>query len=354
MRAAIESWLHQQWSKRGLLAWCLSPFALIYLAIFRAKAHETKPVQLPVPVVVVGNIYVGGTGKTPITIQLVRELRLAGYTPGVISRGYGRRHDLPEVVEKDSPAEQVGDEPLLIEHLAQCPVVVGRDRVAAGRLMLEKFPKVNLIVSDDGLQHLRLARDVELAVVGARGLGNGWVLPAGPLREPPSRLDSVDAIILNATTDTVASRTPRFAATSQFGTVINLATGTKRHIDALAHDIEDKKAKVLAAAGIASPDRFYAMLRAHDIECSTLDLGDHFNFRTNPFARRTEDFIFVTGKDAVKCRQNPEIVKDQRIWVVDLEIQLDPYLVEFLIGLINERRPDAPVRITLNSQPQSI
>lgn len=354
MRAAIESWLHRQWSKRGLFAWCLSPFALIYLAIFRAKAHEAKPVQLPVPVVVVGNIYVGGTGKTPITIQLVRDLRNAGYCPGVISRGYGGAHDQSQPVLADSLAEVVGDEPLLIKNLTQCPVVVGRNRVAAGQLMLQKYPQVNLIVSDDGLQHLHLARDVELAVVGAHGLGNGWVLPAGPLREPPSRLDHVDAIILNATQDTVSSRTPRFAATSQFGAIVHLATGTRRHIDDLAREVQQKHCEVLAAAGIASPDRFYAMLRAHNIECNTLDLGDHFNFRTNPFAKRNEDYIFVTGKDAVKCRQNSEIRKDPRIWVVDLEIQLDPYLIEVVIGLINERRPDAPVKITFNNNPQSI
>ena len=199
MRAAVERVLHDVWSHRGIAASLLYPFSLVYLAIARRRAARTTPVELPVPVVVVGNIYVGGTGKTPITIELVRELKAAGFTPGVISRGYGRASEEQHLVEDDSPASTVGDEPLLIRRATGVPVAVGRDRVAAGRLLIRSNPSVNVIVSDDGLQHRRLARDVELAVVGARGLGNSWALPAGPLRELPSRLDSVDAIVLSAT-----------------------------------------------------------------------------------------------------------------------------------------------------------
>lgn len=195
MRATIESWLHRQWTKRGLLAWALSPLSLVFLCIARNRRLKTKPHRLPVPVVVVGNIYVGGTGKTPVTIALVKELLRRGYHPGVVSRGFGRRDDAPQMVHTDSPAANVGDEPLLIARQTLVPVAVARDRVAAALLLLDKHPECDLIISDDGLQHYSLARDVELAVVGARGLGNGWVLPAGPLREPPSRLDEVDAIV---------------------------------------------------------------------------------------------------------------------------------------------------------------
>lgn len=237
MRAAVERVLHDVWSHRGIAASLLYPFSLVYLAIARRRAARTTPVELPVPVVVVGNIYVGGTGKTPITIELVRELKAAGFTPGVISRGYGRASKEQHLVEDDSPASTVGDEPLLIRRATGVPVAVGRDRVAAGRLLIRSNPSVNVIVSDDGLQHRRLARDVELAVVGARGLGNSWALPAGPLRELPSRLDSVDAIVLSATEDTIESRTPRFAATSQLGDVVRLCDGRRRSIEDISHRI---------------------------------------------------------------------------------------------------------------------
>ena len=214
--------------------------------------------------------------------------------------------------------------------------------MAAGKLLLASHPEINVIVSDDGLQHLRLARDFELAVIGARGIGNGWVLPAGPLREPPSRLDTVDALVLNATTDTIASRTPRFAATSQIGAAHQLATGATAHIDDLSDKINKAKSRVLAAAGIASPERFFAMLRAHDIACAELRLGDHYSFEVNPFEHWDTDYIFVTGKDAVKCRQIPELAQDPRIWAVDLEMHLDPYLIELVLGRLKELKQTAP------------
>lgn len=336
MRARIERALHEVWSHRGIAASLLYPFSLVYLAIARSKAAKVNPIELPVPVVVVGNIYVGGTGKTPITIALVRELKAAGFTPGIISRGYGRASSEVHLVEDESPASEVGDEPLLIRRATRAPVAVGRDRVAAGRLLLERNPTINVIVSDDGLQHRRLARDVELAVVGARGLGNGWALPAGPLRELPSRLDEVDAIVLSANEDIVESRTPRFAATSQLGDAVRLADGARRSIEDISHRIAEKEAKVLAAAGIAAPERFFNMLAAHDIEGKTLGLGDHFAFDTNPFAGSQADYIFITGKDAVKAVQNLEIKNDRRVWTVEYQTQLDPYLVQFVVEKLTE------------------
>ena len=336
MQASFEDWLHSQWAKRGALAISLLPLSWIYSFICHSRADKITPVELPVPVVVVGNIYVGGTGKTPITIQLVRELRAAGFTPGVISRGYGRKEDAPKLVKDDSPASEVGDEPLLIRKLAKCPAAVGRDRVAAGKLLLAQYPKVDVIVSDDGLQHKRLARDMELAVIGARGFGNGWTMPAGPLREPPSRLDSVDALIMNATTATFDCRTPRYAATSQLGMCIQLSSGRRCDIDELSREIAEKKAATLAAAGIAAPGRFFFFFRAHGIQGATLALGDHYDYQDNPFAHWQVDYIFITGKDAVKCKQIPAIANDTRIWVADLEMQLDPYLVQAVVEKVRE------------------
>ena len=327
----IEAWLHRVWSHRGPTACLLYPLSLIYGAISASKRKSTKPQHLPVPVVVVGNIYVGGTGKTPVTIALVRELRARGWTPGVISRGFGRQADEVKIVSPESDAREVGDEPLLIARDSMAPVAVGRARYQAGLALLHAHPGVNIILSDDGLQHTALARDVELAVIGAGGLGNGWLLPAGPLREPVSRLDKVDALILNTTTDVeVESRTPRFAVSSCFGACRRLSNGDIRDIDEISHDLKASQGKALAAAGIASPGRFFAMVRAHDIDCAELELGDHYDFAKNPFAGRKESIILITSKDAVKCARIPEIKNDDRIWVIGLEVVLDAYLVDIV------------------------
>lgn len=328
-RARIEAWLHKQWAKCGLFAWLLSPLSLIYLCVSQTKARDAVPEKLPVPVVVVGNIYVGGTGKTPVTIALVRKLAKLGWKPGVISRGYGRKEDPIRLVNPDTDADASGDEPLLIARKTRVPVAVGRNRYEAGLTLLREHPEVNLIISDDGLQHYGLARDVELCVVGARGIGNEWVLPAGPLREPPSRLDKVDAIILNATEEVLATRTPRFAATAMFGVCRSLKTGEQSDIDSLAEKFADKG--FAAAAGIAVPGRFFSMLRAHGIICSqTLELGDHFSYDSNPFGEIDAGCIFITEKDAVKCRQVPEIKNDPRIWIVGYDIELEDYLIDLI------------------------
>jgi len=340
MRAAIEAWIHRQWAKRGLLALLLSPFSLIFLIAVRWHFQRIRPVRVAVPVVVVGNIYVGGTGKTPITINLVQQLVKAGLHPGVISRGYKSEGAGTRLVTDTSRADEVGDEPLLIEQATHVPVAVNRDRVAAAQLLLQEHPEVDVIVSDDGLQHRRLARDVELAVVGARGLGNGWVLPAGPLREPPSRLDTVDAIILNATSDTISSRTPRFAATSQLGRARHLASGRTQSLNSLSRAIRKNKQTAQAAAGIALPDRFFSMLRAHDIECEGVRLADHCDFAVNPFKSMQADVILITGKDAVKCKQIPEIANDERIWVAELEVSLDEFLIKQVLERITAAKKE--------------
>ena len=230
----------------------------------------------------------------------------------------------------------MGDEPLLISRETGVPVAVGRQRYQAGLALRKAHPEIDVIVSDDGLQHHALARDFEIAVVGTRGLGNGLVLPAGPLREPPSRLDTVDAIVLNTNNEVIVkSRTPRYAASSCFGQCTQLATGKTATIDELAERIHEHNWKPLSAAGIAAPQRFFAMIRAHDVEGETIELGDHFDFAENPFAGRTEDIIFITGKDAVKCYSDPVLSKDERLWVVSLDMHLDPYLIDSIETILN-------------------
>ncbi len=321
--------LHRQWAKKGLFALLLSPFSFVFLCVSRYRAMHAQPERLPVPVVVVGNIYVGGTGKTPVTIALARGLRKMGWHPGVISRGYGRKADGVKLVGPNTDSSSSGDEPLLIARKTGLPVAVGRDRVEAGRLLLKSSPEIDIIISDDGLQHYALRRDVELCVIGAHGIGNGWVLPAGPLREPPSRLDSVDAIVLNATSAILETRTPRFAASSTLGRCTQLSTGKELTLEALRGQLEGKT--FAAAAGIAVPTRFFAMLRARGFICEkTLELGDHFSFESNPFKDLDADCILITEKDAVKCRQIREIASDPRIWVAGYDIVIEDYLLELV------------------------
>ena len=309
MSAQIEAWLHRTWSHRGLVPILLSPLSLVFRAVSEWKRRKSVAKSVPVPVVVVGNIYVGGTGKTPVTIALVRALREKGWTPGVISRGYGRSEDDVRLVTPNADALLTGDEPLLIAQETKAPVAVSRYRYRAAQKLLELHPEVDLIISDDGLQHHALARDFEIAVVGARGLGN----------TPNETI--------------VTSRTPRFAASSCFDVCRQLATGATASIDELSERLAASKGKALAAAGIASPGRFFAMIRAHDIEPEELPLPDHYDFAKNPFVGHEADLILITGKDAVKCARHPDLAKDERIWVVGLELKLDDYLIE----LIDER-----------------
>ena len=335
MRAQLESLLHHQWDRRGPISWLLLPFSGLFMLGATIKRRRTVSKKLPVPVVVVGNIYVGGTGKTPVTIALVKALQENGWNPGVISRGYkGNTEEPIEVLDNSNP-DVVGDEPLLIKKSTHVPTFVCPKRISAGQELLKKYPSVDVIISDDGLQHYELARDIELAVVGARGLGNRWVLPAGPLRESPSRLSQVDAIVLNATDDIIFSSKPRFAATSGLRTCYSYSSGEEYNLDTLARMQFKKELKAIGVAGIAVPERFFSMLRAHDLNIEELALPDHYDFDKNPFAKLDADLIFITEKDAVKCRKHPEIKNDPRIFVVPLEMVLDKHLIDFVIQKLN-------------------
>ncbi|HAW45235.1 MAG TPA: tetraacyldisaccharide 4'-kinase [Sutterella sp.] len=332
MRAFIESTIHEIWRTRGPIAWLLLPASALFLAVSRKRRQNAKPQRLPVPVIVIGNIYVGGTGKTPVTIALAKELVRLGMHPGIISRGYGRASDVPQEVTPSSEALLAGDEPLLIAKATGLPVSVGRKRFEAGKLLLANHPEIDIIISDDGLQHYALSRDIEVAVVGARGLGNGWVLPAGPLRETPARLDEVDAIVLNATTQTFGSPVPRYAATGRLGSARPIAGGAPLTLEEIAASGK----KVLAAAGIAAPERFFNMLLARGLKPETMPLPDHFDFKANPFEKSNAQIILITGKDAVKCAQNPTLGTDPRIYAVDHEIELDRFFIDFIAQKLSD------------------
>ena len=233
LRARLQSWFVKVWQRRGLTACLLSPLAALHhlwwrYDVWRYRSGLARPHQVRVPVVVVGNLYVGGTGKTPLTIELTRALRERGWSPGVISRGYGAERAPPRLVMPNGSANDYGDEPLLIARAGHAPVAVGTDRVAAARLLLNLHPHVDVIVADDGLQHRRLARNVEIALVHEPGFGNGWMLPAGPLREPPERLDGVDAVVLHGVTPPVRIYSPFFRMNSTIAHAYSLKDPQRR------------------------------------------------------------------------------------------------------------------------------
>lgn len=348
LRAGLQQAFVALWQRRGIGARLLYPLSLLTRALRGAYAWTyrvglAKPHRLPVPVIVVGNLYVGGTGKTPLVLALVAQMRARGYRPGIVSRGYRAATAQPRRVDPNGAASEFGDEPLLLAQASHAPVVVGRDRVAAARLLLNLHPTCNLLIADDGLQHLRLARDVELAVVHTRGLGNGWLLPAGPLRDPPSRLESVDAVVLHGRSEempVVRVHSPFFRMVTQLGAVFSLKDPSHRtSLAELAAEQERAGTRLIAAAGIGMPDRFFAMLRAAGLKFEAIALEDHHRFERNPFTGHMFDCALVTEKDAVKCRANREIAADGRICVVALDTTLDPGLIDFITARLPS--PDA-------------
>jgi tetraacyldisaccharide 4'-kinase len=336
--------LTSAWQRRGVIAWLLAPLALLYALalLIRRRVYALgvlRATRIAAPVLVIGNLYVGGTGKTPLAIELVRALKQRGWTPGVVSRGYGASTGEARIVSPAHTAADVGDEPLLIAGATGAPVAVGADRVLAAELLLRAAPTCDIVVSDDGLQHLALARDLELAVVDERGQGNGWVLPAGPLREPAGRLDSVDAIVLHG-------NAPAPPSARSFRMKSHLATqayrlGDSHQLTPLAEFARRQQSgspKIIAAAGIGVPRRFFEMLRATGLQIEDLPLPDHFDFRDDPFAMTDADVVLITEKDAVKCRLIDALRNDPRIWVVPLEASVEVELVDFIADRLNRLR----------------
>jgi tetraacyldisaccharide 4'-kinase len=301
------------------------------LAALRAglyRARILKSDKLPVPVIVVGNIFIGGTGKTPLTIWLAEALRAAGFTPGVISRGHGSSSEHPREVTDASIAAEVGDEPLLIARRAACPVVVGRARAEAGKALLAAHPEVDVLITDDGLQHYALARDIEIVLFDARGVGNGWLLPAGPLREPPSRRR--DFTVVNATEITPALAQSVGGQPYQMRLAGDFAERLARPGEHVALAQMAGK-RIVAAAGIGNPGRFFAMLRGAGLAFEELPLPDHHDFLDAPFDKVEADVILMTEKDAVKCRQLDNLKSDPRLWVVPVAAHIDAALAEKIV-----------------------
>lgn len=327
----MSKWLQKQWICKSVWHLLLLPLAAIYLGLIHLrkllyKLNVFKSYALPVPVIVVGNISVGGTGKTPAVIYLAQQLKLAGYRPGIISRGYGRSNSLVQAVSCGSSPDQVGDEPLLIAMRTACPVFVGNDRVSAGVALVKEHPEVNVIISDDGLQHCRLKRSLELAVVDAdRGFGNRFLIPAGPLRENVARLSLVDAVIVNGDAAALNLTVPNKNLFSMrlVGETFFSLDGKQKKSAAYF-----KKKKLAAVAGIGNPDRFFGSLRMMHLDFQSQAFPDHHMFCLEDFAPFKGKTILMTEKDAVKCRAF--ISRD--IWVLPVDAMIEPGLMKSILN----------------------
>ena len=364
----MEAWLTREWQRNSLwqfflrpVSWLFRPLVAMRRALYRAG--WLKSFSVGVPVIIVGNISVGGTGKTPLVLALVETLTKQGMHCGIVTRGYNRRAD----VSSDTPIHitpnlplgvVVSDEATLLARRAGVPVYASANRVAAAQTLLRNHSEVNVIISDDGLQHYALRRDIEICVIdGARGLGNGALLPAGPLREPASRLNAVDAIVVNgnaihpeikpdrrcrewpqgpigrAVASPARPSTARFDMTLANETFINLKSDRRlEQSDALAA-FHGKH--IHALAGIGNPQRFFSHLAALGLEPNTTQpFPDHHDYRADDFSGVEAGIILMTEKDAVKCAA----FADERMWFMQVVAVLPPDFADFILDKLHQHK----------------
>lgn len=339
----MRAWFEREWQRLGGGALVFLPLALAFrlLTSLRAALYRARILpswRAPVPVIVVGNITAGGTGKTPLVIAIVDSLRRAGKKPGVVSRGYGRvpptdadPHGVVRVLPGVATPEYFGDEPVLIARRTRVPVYLSPDRPAAARALLAAHPETDVLVSDDGLQHYALARDVEIAVVdGERGFGNGLPLPSGPLREPVSRLRRVDAAVVNG------GYSDRVPAPRQFA----MTLAGERFVSFSGEDLAPEEfvpaargRRIAAVAGIGNPQRFFAHLGRLGVVADRHPFPDHHQFQPAELRLPGAELVVMTEKDAVKCAA----FADARMWFLRVEAALPPDFDAFLLERLAAR-----------------
>ena len=300
LRQRMPTLIEKIWYKNSPFRWILVPFSWIYQAacvLRRVMLTQFFQQHFSVPVIVVGNITVGGVGKTPLVIALANALTAKGLKVGIVSRGYGAKiRTFPHEVQKNSQANLVGDEPLLIAKRTECPLIIDPKRVRAIDYLVKQHP-IDVILSDDGLQHYAMGRAIEIVVVdGQRGFGNGWCLPAGPLREPPKRITRSDFIVLNGEgNEPVLSGgfIPQYAMQLQPEFLFNMVTGEACRIDSIT-------STVAAVAAIGNPHRFFTTLKSQGLTIKEYAFPDHYFYKPEDL-NFLESIVIMTEKDAVKC-----------------------------------------------------
>ncbi|UZE97953.1 tetraacyldisaccharide 4'-kinase [Alkalimarinus alittae] len=334
----------QAWYQNKKWIWLLLPLTVIFWLIshFRRVCFRLgwfKSVKVDAPVIIVGNISVGGTGKSPLTGYLVSELKQRGFCPGVVSRGYGGQSDhYPLIVDQNSSASEVGDEPVMLYQMTQCPVAVDPIRSRAAKRLCDDH-SCDVILCDDGLQHYALSRDIELCVIdGKRGLGNGFLLPAGPLRESYSRIRDVDFVIVNGKNERLnlealsdkgagvatLNGTPAYEMTLRPTALINVFNGSQLAIETL------QGLDIHAMAGIGNPERFFAALRSLGANVTAQGFSDHHDFTQNDFSFEDKKPIVMTHKDAVKCRALFTESEPDNFWYLPVSADINKQFIDQL------------------------
>ena len=320
--------LQWHWYRITPLHLLLLPLSLLFLILssLRRLLYQSKifsSIRLPVPVIIVGNITVGGTGKTPVTLWLAEQLLSNGWHPVIISRGFGGSNSKPQEVRHDSNPATVGDEPVLITQRKLCPVWVGRDRPAVAQAAVLAHPECDIIISDDGLQHYRLQRDLELAVVdGQRRFGNGLLLPAGPLRETIPRLNKVDAVICNGGKPFPGEYLMQLEGV-RFYNLLN------PQVTANASDFQGKS--IHAIAGIGHPERFFQHLSRLGLMVQGHAFPDHHAYKAIDLEYDGADALLMTEKDAVKCHK----FANEKCWALRVDAHMDPALLQLILKKIS-------------------
>lgn len=322
--------IEDAWYTEMYISSWLMPISMFYVDAVRLRRFcyrigILKKYRLPVPVIIVGNLTVGGTGKTPFVIWLVELLIQQGYKPGVISRGYkGNANANPQLVTANSDVSLVGDEAFLISKRCACPVAISVKRVDAAKLLLSQYD-CNIIISDDGLQHYALQRDIEILIVdGQRRFGNGYCLPVGPLREPPERKEEVDLIVVNTPTELEENE---FAMYYEGGELINMVNDQPKLLS------EFKNLNCHAVAGLGNPSRFFIQLEKAGLHVNKHAYPDHHPFIQTDLSFKDDLPVIMTEKDAVKCKAFAKI----NFWYLPINANLPLAFSEKLLTLLKDK-----------------
>ena len=315
---SVDQIFNNQYYKKSSWIYLLIPFSIFFYCLSSLKKYLykngfLKTIKIKVPVLIIGNITLGGTGKTPLALDLIEKFLRKGFKPALISRGYrGSANNITEVFET-SDVSAVGDEALLIKTKSKIPVFIGKDRVSVAKILLKKYPKTSIIISDDGLQHLRLARDFEIIVVDSqRQFGNGLIFPAGPLRESISKLKQVDAVVYKGTNSNSSFYQMKYI-TKHFKNLLTNKT-------TIFKGIQDKK--IVAITAIGNPESFFSTLEGYGLEFKKVTYNDHYLFNKNDFIKYADYNIVMTEKDAIKCKK----FVTKNFWALPLETKVDERL----------------------------